>query len=67
MSAPQHIVCFTDFSIGGSRATGCDGRLLQVIFQNLFVGPVRVLQEGDVMGATALQGPHLVGCHSHEV
>ena len=51
VSAPEQIVCSTDFAIAGLWATGCDGRLSQMLFQDCFVRPVGVLHEEDVMGA----------------
>ena len=67
VSAPEQVVGFTDFSICGLLAIGRDGRLSQVVFQERFVWPVGVLQEGDVVGARPLEGSHLVGRHPHEV
>ena len=66
MSAREQVVGFTDFTIGGWWAIGPNSRLSQVVFQERFVGPVRVLQEGDVVGARPMEGSHLVGRHPHE-
>ena len=66
-AAPEQAVGFTNYAFGGFWAIGRDGSLSQVAFQEQFVGPDGVLQEGDVVGARPLEGSHLVGCRPQEM
>ena len=65
--APKQVVRLTYFPIGPLEVSGLCGRAAHVTLQVRFVGPIRVLQEWDVVCGHPLEGSHLVWVEPYEV
>ena len=67
MRAPKQVIRLTHFPIGRLGVSGFRGCAAHATFQDRLVGPLRVLQELDVVFAHPLEGSHLVRGDSFEV